>query len=209
MKKTIKKIFVMALICVVVVASMPEQKAKAADNEFYLTLSYDAKTVNVSLPSDGEYKQIQMLDTSKKWVLKEKKALSFTSFKVGKNKAGLVRFRYIDREGFPLSEWSETIGYVTYNGKNVKQVGKKLQVSYKLPKIKGVKKYVISISTKKDKGFRKIKTVKPGKKAIIKNYKGKAFKLYKNYYVQIKPIVKGAKIQTVCTTSFFFRKTFY
>lgn len=165
--------------------------------------------MSVSLPSDGEYKQVQILDASNKRVLQEKKAYSFTSFKVGKNKAGLVRFRYIDREDFPVSEWSNTLGYVTYNGKNAKQVGKKLQVSYKLPKIKGVKKYVVSISTKKDKSFKKVKTVKPGKKAIIKNFKGKAFKTYKNYYVKIEPIVKGAKIQPFCITSFYFRKTFF
>lgn len=204
-----KKLFMMALLCAVMITSIPLQKVNAVDKNFSITISRDAKIVSVSLPRDGQFKEVQVLNSSKK-VWKTRKCSFFTSFNLKKNKAGTVRFRYIDNDGTALSDWSESISFATYTGNNVKKEGgKKLYASYKLPKIKGVKKYVIYISDKKEKGYKKIKSAKPGTKVVLKTFKKKSFKYYKNYYVRIKPIVTGAKNHAVCTTGFYFRKSFF
>lgn len=43
------------------------------------------------------------------------------------------------------------------------------------------------MSTKKNSGWKKIKTLKPGKAITISRFKGKSFKYYKNYYYKIVP----------------------
>ncbi len=207
-----KRLIMTVLICAVMVALIPmvsSQKVSAVDKEFTLTLSRDSKSLGVSLPSDGEWKEVQVLDYQKN-VLKTQKSLFFANFNLKKNKAGMVRYRTIDNDGTPLTDWSETIGFASYSGSNVKMEGKKkLYASYKLPKIKGVKKYIIYLSNKQNKGYKKVKSAKPGTKVVLKNYKKKSFKYYKNYYVRIEYVVKGADRNAVRTTGFYFTKTFF
>lgn len=45
-----------------------------------------------------------------------------------------------------------------------------------MPKVKGVKKFTLYMSTKSDKGYKKVKKVKPGKTVVISKFKNKAFK---------------------------------
>lgn len=207
-KSVLKGLFMMVLICAVTVVSIPTTlQVSAADKEFSLTISRDSKSLGVSLPGDGQWKEVQVLDYRKN-VIKTKKCLFFTNFNVKKNRAGMVRYRVVDNDGTPLSDWSETIGFVSYSGSNVKMEGKKLYASYKLPKIKGVKKYKIYLSTKENKGYKKVKSAKPGTKVVLKSYKKKSFKYYKNYYVRIEFVVKGAKRNAVRTTGFYFTKSF-
>ena len=49
------------------------------------------------------------------------------------------------------------------------------------------------MSTKRDKGFKKVKTVKPGKKIKITKMKKKSFKFGKTYYIKITPKTKIVK----------------
>lgn len=69
----------------------------------------------------------------------------------------------------------------------VRQVGKSRKVKIKTPKVAGIKNYKIYMSTKKNSGWKKIKTLKPGKAITISRFKGKSFKYYKNYYYKIVP----------------------
>lgn len=110
-----------------------------------------------------------------------------------KNKLYYYRIRGLMSNGgtyTPVTEWSAYKAFATLKPK-VKLTSKKSKtVSFKIPKVAGVKKFNIYMSTKKNKGYKKIKTIKPGKTFKISKFKGKAFKYYKNYYYKIVPVLK-------------------
>ena len=89
--------------------------------------------------------------------------------------------------GTPTSGWSEPKAFVTATDNKFKFKGikNKKACSIKVPKIAGVKNYTVSMSTKRDKGFKKVKTLKPGKKLTMTKFKKKAFKTGKTYYIRI------------------------
>ena len=65
----------------------------------------------------------------------------------------------------------------------------RITLSWKKPK--GVDRIVIKASKSKDKGFKKIATVKPGKKKyVMTKFKKKALKRYQNYYFRVEYQVK-------------------
>ena len=94
-----------------------------------------------------------------------------------------------ERGGVATSAWSEPKAFTTILDKKVKVKGVKGKKAFtvKLPKIAGIKNYTVSMSTKRDKGFKKVKTVKPGKKVTITKMKKKSFKFGKTYYIKIAP----------------------
>lgn len=58
----------------------------------------------------------------------------------------------------------------------------------KKSKFKGVKNFTIYMSKKRDKGYKKYKTVKPGKTITISSFKKKKFRTAKDfYYIKIVP----------------------
>ena len=93
------------------------------------------------------------------------------------------------RGGVATSAWSEPKAFTTILDKKVKVKGVKGEKAFtvKIPKIAGIKNYTVSMSTKRDKGFKKVKTVKPGKKVTITKMKKKSFKFGKTYYIKITP----------------------
>ena len=61
----------------------------------------------------------------------------------------------------------------------------------KAKKAKGIKSFTVYISRNKNKGFKKVKTVKPGKNVVISKYKGKVIKNGQIYYIKIVPNLKN------------------
>ena len=64
----------------------------------------------------------------------------------------------------------------------------KISEKVTLPKVRGVKNAKISISKKKDSGYKKVKTLKPGKSYVVTKCGKNKLKKYINYY--LKPTVK-------------------
>lgn len=89
--------------------------------------------------------------------------------------------------GVPTSGWSEAKAFTTAESGKFKFKGVKGQkaCTIKVPKIKGVKNYTLYLSKKSDAGFKKVKTIKPGKKIKLTKFKKKAFKLGSTYYLRV------------------------
>ena len=100
----------------------------------------------------------------------------------------------------PVSSWAtrKTFTTATYTGK---KIGKAKGFSIKVPKISGIKYYYVYISKKSTSGYKKVKTVKPGKKVNITNYRGKKFKTWQNYYVRVSPVMKNRSCKCFSTTN--------
>ncbi len=67
------------------------------------------------------------------------------------------------------------------------KVGTGRKVRIKMPKISGVKSYKVYMSYKKDRAWKKLKTVKAGKSIVVSKFKGKALARNKKYYYKIMP----------------------
>lgn len=153
------------------------------------SLSENSVGISINNP-DSDYVEVQIRDHKGK-VVKTRYAISYSSFNLSKNKLYSFRFRrvyysYSDRKYIAISNWSNSPSFTTAKYK-VRQVGKSRKVKIKTPKVAGIKKYKIYMSTKKNSGWKKIKTLKPGKAITISRFKGKSFKYYKNYYYKIVP----------------------
>ena len=55
---------------------------------------------------------------------------------------------------------------------------------------KGIKNFTVYISKDRSKGYKKVKTAKPGKNVKISKFKGKAIKTRQIYYIKIVPNLK-------------------
>lgn len=58
-------------------------------------------------------------------------------------------------------------------------------------KIKGVKKYKVQVSKKRDSGYKNVKTIKAGKSITVSHYKGKRMKVGKTWYIRVIPILNS------------------
>ena len=83
-------------------------------------------------------------------------------------------------------EWTKKVPFVIAQYQ-LSQVGTGRKVRIKMPKISGVKSYKVYMSYKKNKAWKKLKTVKAGKSIVISKFRGKALARNKKYYYKIAP----------------------
>ena len=83
-------------------------------------------------------------------------------------------------------EWTKKVPFVIAQYQ-LSQVGTGRKVRIKMPKISGVKSYKVYMSYKKNKAWKKLKTVKAGKSIVISKFRGKALARNKKYYYKIVP----------------------
>ncbi len=164
------------------------------------SLSY--KEVSIYFGDTSCVKEVQLLDKSGTKVVKSTTTNSYlASFSVSKNKVYYVRHRqvYNGKKG----SWSGKIGFCTMKlGRSLKS-GKK--VRFKAPKVKGVKKFKVYMSTSLNSGYKKIKTLKPGKSFKIGKFRGKKFKNYKDYYYWPRAVLKNGRTVLCPRDSFYIR----
>ncbi|MBP0056093.1 hypothetical protein JYQ75_01495 [Anaerobutyricum soehngenii] len=145
-------------------------------------------TIQVTSNSSNYYTyEVQLLDHTKKKVIAQDDCALYAFFDLKKNQLYYYRVRataydYTQKKYVPVSDWSYGYGINTAICK-VKLSGKKIKI--KVPKVKGVKKFTLYMSTKSDKGYKKVKKVKPGKTVVISKFKNKAFKNGKYYYYNV------------------------
>ena len=144
-------------------------------------------TISVVSNSSNYYYEVQLLNYTKKKVVGKTTCARYAFFDLKKNQLYYYRVRataydYTQGKYVPVSNWSYGYGIntavctVKLSGKNVK---------IKVPKVKGVKKFTLYMSTNNKKGYKKVKTVKPGKTVVVSKFKKKAFKKGKYYYYNI------------------------
>lgn len=164
---------------------------------------YDSSTKKVTLgvtisttDSYGGYYQVQVLNYKKKVAADKTGVLKFAYFQnsLSKNKLYYIRVRRVAYSYYdstnqktvytPAGNWvyaKKSLNTAVLSAKYSK--GK---VKIKVPKVKGMKKMYLYMSTKRDGGYKKVKTVKPGKTYAISKFKKKKLKKYKTYYCQVR-----------------------
>lgn len=138
-------------------------------------------TYQVAVPSDVTGVQVILYNYKGKKVSTQN-ALSasygtvirYVRFKIAKNQTYTVKVRT----------------YLSY--KYNYRTGKKnyTVVMPKAKNAKGIKNFTVYISKDRSKGYKKVKTAKPGKNVKISKFKGKAIKTRQIYYIKIVPNLK-------------------
>ena len=136
----------------------------------------------------GTWTRIGVFDENDRLVAYDD-ALSYATVTgLQKNKVYYYRAQTVsDEYGTPTSQWSDAKAFSTIDSKKIKFKGVKNQkaCTIKVPKVNGVKNYTLYMSTKYDKGFKKVKNIKPGKKIKLTKFKKKSFKIGKRYYIRL------------------------
>lgn len=160
----------------------------------------------VAVPSDVTGVQVLLYNYKGKKVASQN-ALSasygavvrYVKFKIAKNQSYTVKVRtYLTVNGTTIyGKLSKARAFTTMTNIKVKyrmnyRTGKKSYTAVipKAKNAKGVKSFTVYISKNEDKGFKKVKTVKPGKNVSISKYKGKAIKNVQKYYIRVVPNLK-------------------
>lgn len=108
-----------------------------------------------------------------------------------KNRLYYYQIRETQTSAYPweedfTGEWTKKVPFVIAQYQ-LSQVGTGRKVRIKMPKISGVKSYKVYMSYKKDRAWKKLKTVKAGKSIVVSKFKGKALARNKKYYYKIVP----------------------
>lgn len=160
-------------------------------------------TFIVAIPTDVTGVQLRLYDYKGKQIAYKNAESYYSSrryvdFNVKKNQAYYVRaVSYTIINGQTIfGKLSSPRAFVALNTNSFKAKTKYMNNStkrfvIKIPKkskLKGIKSFTIYMSKKRDKGYKKYKTVKPGKTITISSFKKKKFRTAKDfYYIRLVP----------------------
>ena len=125
--------------------------------------------------------------------------IRYVRFKIAKNQTYTVKVRtYLSVNGTTIyGKLSKARAFTTLTNIKLKykynyRTGKKnyTVVMPKAKNAKGIKNFTVYISKDRSKGYKKVKTAKPGKNVKISKFKGKAIKTNQIYYIKIVPNLK-------------------
>lgn len=162
------------------------------------SLSTDSITVQVARPADADYVEVELCDRNGNHIASDEASI-YASFDEGvkNNTVYMYRARAFTRDyDYTTRQYVNTYGnwsgfrtFVKIKCKGMKSTGygSSKRVTFKTPKIKGVKKFNVTMSTKRDKGFKKVATVKPGKRVTVTKFNKKNLKRFKSYYFRVIP----------------------
>lgn len=184
----------------------------AMDSVYKSTVYINAYRSNYGKYAD--YAQIGLFDRSGKMLKYDVCGSSAMLTGLKKNKLYYYKGRgvtYDSRSGYyvPTTGWSSKKAFCTAKYANGLVSKKSRNVYFKFPKVSGVKGYKLYISTKKISGYKKVATVKPGKKIVLKKFRGKQFQYYKNYYYYVTPILSdGTKCDSLIGAYFWITRSY-
>ena len=213
MKKSIGIIVAALAFCMLFGVSAKVEAAAAPKSVKVAYISSDRTDVSIELPSRADYGyQVALYNANKKLIATDLCSF-YASFenKIRPNKVYYYRARVYDRWNTKaVSGWSKLQAFSTAKYR-LAQAGKTRAMYFKAPKITGVKYYKVYMSAYRDKGFKLLKKVKPGKKdKLTKTPKTKGFSYNKYYYLKVKPVLtKGGYAQDFSVPYFYFYKIYY
>ena len=211
MKKSIGIIVAALAFCMLFGVSAKVEAAAAPKSVKVAYISSDRTDVSIELPSRADYGyQVALYNANKKLIATDLCSF-YASFenKIRPNKVYYYRARVYDRWNTKaVSGWSKLQAFSTAK---YSLAGKTRAMYFKAPKITGVKYYKVYMSAYRDKGFKLLKKVKPGKKyKLTKTPKKKGFSYNKYYYLKVKPVLtKGGYAQDFSVPYFYFYKIYY
>ena len=154
-------------------------------------------------PTDADYVEVGVYDNKDQLVTSEEVYCfsngSFSGYIDGMNKNTLyyVRVRTIQKglDGQnTYGNWSEKRAIIFLKNKAKERENYTAgyeTLTVKTQKIKGVKKYKVQVSKKRDSGYKNVKTIKAGKSITVSHYKGKRMKVGKTWYIRVVPILNS------------------
>lgn len=190
-----------SLISVPMVSNISKANFGCTSSSYFVS---NLNTVNVVgyAPSDAYYVEAGVFDSSNQMVTSKKAYCYGGKFScyisgISKNKVYYVRVRAIQKINYSqeiLGAWSEQRAFVFLKLKAKEHENYSTGYEYAditTKKIKGIKKYKVQVSNKRDKKYKTVKTVKAGKKVTVSKYKGKKLKLRKTWYIRVIPILNS------------------
>mgnify|MGYP003372472694 CR=1 FL=1 len=185
----------------------------------YSTQVSSSNTIRVVgiAPADADRVEIGVFDTNGNLIARNEAYVSrysnyqFNGYVQGipKNKVVMIRVRAMQRiaytSTYTYGNWSEPRASVFLKMKakeyeNFRSGYESLLVKTK--KIKGIKKYKIQISKKRDTGYKTVKTIKAGKSLKVAKYKGKGLRVGRTWYIRVIPIL-NSKVPSDLYAKFF------
>ena len=166
-------------------ANIPAKVETASYGDIYITVK------NISDDYRVDY-DMRILDSKGKVVEVSEQNGGIEHFSyLKKNRLYYYQIRETRTAVYPWEEdsiggWTKKVPFVIAQYK-LSQVGTGRKVAIKMPKVSGVKSYKVYMSYKKDRAWKKLKTVKAGKSIVISKFKGKALARNKKYYYKIVP----------------------
>lgn len=166
-------------------ANIPAKVETASYGEIYITVK------NISNDYRVDY-DMRILDSKGNIVEVSEQNGGIEHFSyLKKNRLYYYQIRETQTASYPweedfIGQWTKKVPFVIAKYQ-LSQVGTGRKVCIKMPKITGVKSYKVYMSYKKDRAWKKLKTVKTGKSIVISKFKGKALARNKKYYYKIVP----------------------
>ena len=192
MKTRKRVIFTLLLIMALLFFGKEHSQAKTT---WVSGMNGAGRKLTIAFKDTSHAKQVQLL-TRKGKLVKEayvKKGCTFR--KLRKNRLYYYRYRFVSYNETSgsyaaTSSWSVKRAVSTFHIKVKHSDG---EIVFKVPKTPGIKKYRLYISTRRHRGYKKEKTLKPGTKVRVDNVKGKELVKYKLYFYQITAVTKNGK----------------
>ena len=187
-----------------ILTSFPVQAQTINQKQAKVTVQYDSIPAKVETSSSGDIfitvKNIsddyrvdyEVLNNKGNVVEVSEQNGGITYFSyLKKNRLYYYQIRETQTSAYPweedfTGEWTKKVPFVIAQYQ-LSQVGTGRKVRIKMPKISGVKSYKVYMSYKKDRAWKKLKTVKAGKSIVVSKFKGKALARNKKYYYKIVP----------------------
>ena len=166
-------------------ASIPAKVETSSSGDIFITVK------NISNDYRADY-DMRVLDSKGNVVEVSEQNGGITYFSyLKKNRLYYYQIRETRTSAYPweedfTGEWTKKVPFVIAQYQ-LSQVGTGRKVRIKMPKISGVKSYKVYMSYKKDRAWKKLKTVKAGKSIVVSKFKGKALARNKKYYYKIVP----------------------
>ena len=166
-------------------ASIPAKVETSSSGDIFITVK------NISDDYRADY-DMRVLDSKGNVVEVSEQNGGITYFSyLKKNRLYYYQIRETRTAAYPweedfTGEWTKKVPFVIAQYQ-LSQVGTGRKVRIKMPKISGVKSYKVYMSYKKNKAWKKLKTVKAGKSIVISKFRGKALARNKKYYYKIVP----------------------
>ena len=166
-------------------ASIPAKVETSSSGDIFITVK------NISDDYRTDY-DMRVLDSKGNVVEVSEQNGGITYFSyLKKNRLYYYQIRETRTAAYPweedfTGEWTKKVPFVIAQYQ-LSQVGTGRKVRIKMPKISGVKSYKVYMSYKKDRAWKKLKTVKAGKSIVVSKFRGKALARNKKYYYKIVP----------------------
>ena len=168
-----------------ILTSFPVQAQTINQKQAKVTVQYASIPAKVETYSSGDIFKGNVVEVSE-----QNGGITYFSY-LKKNRLYYYQIRETRTAAYPweedfTGEWTKKVPFVIAQYQ-LSQVGTGRKVRIKMPKISGVKSYKVYMSYKKDRAWKKLKTVKAGKSIVVSKFKGKALARNKKYYYKIVP----------------------